>query len=158
MATKKKKKLFRSSMELREARKILDQRIDSKRQVKCPVCRRKAGPKKRPLSAPMARDLIKFYHHGKSGSVGVVLGRNRVNASGDYAKLVEWGFLKKIRPGVFKITLQGRLFVEKQRTAHSHGLFWFRKFYGLVGDQVLITDCLKTRFSYEDMMKKRGKP
>lgn len=148
--------LFKKTTTLLEARRIVKRRIEAKKTTKCPVCSRKVGPVKRPLSATMAAQLIVLYRHDKHGVVKFadVLGKSTVGLGGDYAKLVHWGLIERVRPAHFRMTKKGRLFARGRIKIPKYALLYNRNFYGLIGEEVTIIDCMNSgKFDYEKLMK-----
>lgn len=147
-------KLFNPEMTIREGRRVLNKKVEAKKQVVCPMCKRKAGPDRRKLQPKMVFNLVQFYRHDKFGTATAAeaLGKPEVARSGDYAKLAYWGLMEVVRPGLFRMTKKGRLFVRGRATVPEYALLYRRRFFGLEGDQVSIFDCLG-KYDYKKLMK-----
>lgn len=81
---------------------------------------------------------------------------------GDYAKLTCWGLIEaetgttredgNPRTGFYRLTDEGRAFAEGVITLPKYAMTYNGKVYKFKGKQVTITDCLGTKFNYNELM------
>jgi len=138
--------------------------IEKTEPTSCPHCHQPTNVYRRPISAIVARTLIKLYyldqrdpekpwHHIKE------LYRDR----GDWAKLKFFGLIeeaandnvKKKTSGLWKITEAGRNFVLGKIHLPKYALVrWNSELIGFAGNAVTIRICVeaKNQFSYDKLM------
>ena len=130
--------------------------------VICPCCNQFAKIYKRKLNSGMAITLIRIYN-----GVGVdwihvkdFLRSNKFSNSHDWTLLRYWGILQakyaeqcdQKNNGYWRITQKGIDFIEKRVTVLSHVRLYDSNLLNLTGEQVTISDCLGSKFSYNELM------
>ena len=128
----------------------------------CPACGQRVQEYKRQITPEAVKCLFTLYglhknipeetwHHIRTlGSLG-----------GDFAKLRFWGLVEeqespedptKRTSGWWKITEQGRRFVHGRYHPHKFTHIYNGKVRSQSGPRVSVVDCLKNKFSYEELM------
>lgn len=134
---------------------------------KCPVCEQKVKMYKKQIDAHTASFLIKLYNISNKQPFKTYFHVNddiRVSnkVGGSWAKLRYWGLIEEQQnsyknthrrtTGMWKITEKGRMFVEEKIPIEKYVKLYNQKCYGFDGGDVWITDSLKQKFDYREMM------
>lgn len=143
-----------------QARIVLRKQALSKKGGICPCCDQLAKVYKRQIHSTMSRMLIALYNLGP--------GYHHLNAImtvkngwGDFAKLSYWGLIEEmvddgLKPGrttgYWKITSDGKLFVQKGIGVSKYALVYNGKCITLDGESVLIDSTLGKNFNYQELM------
>lgn len=152
---------------IEEAKEYLKQHI--KQGVACPVCTQYVKQYTRPLNSSMAYVLVLVYNYFKMKPhddwLHVENYLNELNTPapvrGDFPKLKYWNLIedkKSIREdgsnrnGYYKITEDGKLFVESVTKIYSHAIIFNGKCYGFQGKHIDIREALNNKFSYEEII------
>lgn len=132
--------------------------------VNCECCGQFVKLYRRKLSSSMARTLINMYN-AKADFNWVH--RNSFKAvSNDYSYLRYWGLIQekkleynseKKNSGYWGITNKGREFVKGNSRVPSHIRLFNQKFYGFEGKEVTITDCLGSKFNYDELLNTKAR-
>lgn len=129
----------------------------------CPHCGHKSIEYLRKLNSNMAYTLLSLYRHKVFSFVHVekFLKEHGYPRSGDFHKLVHWGFIEKKSGekedgnpdnGFYKITGRGIMFAESKATAKEIALIMDNEFKGFAGRDIDIKDALGTKFNYNELM------
>jgi len=131
----------------------------------CPCCDQFAKVYQRPLNSIMTRVLIALYHHDTSGPRGAYHHLQTVAAlvghhGGEGAKLVYWGLAVEERTrredggraGYWRITDEGRAFVERRVTVPRLAVVYNGQLQQIEGPEISIVDALGARFDYEELL------
>jgi hypothetical protein len=131
----------------------------------CPCCGQIAKIYKRKLNNGMALELIalyklsmaeqdtEYFHHTKFAKL----------TCGEISKLVYWGLTEE-KPkstednsiktsGYWKITPNGKLFVENELSVQSHVYLYDAKLLGFSDERITIIESLGKKFSYSELMQ-----
>lgn len=136
----------------------------------CPCCFQKYRVYKRTIGSSTALSLIIAYRlKGTRDYVHVkdiakeMLMRYGVNVTGggDFAKLKSWRLIEecpvehedKKNSGYWRVTERGEQFVLRKIRLRKYALILTTNLLGFDGDFVSIQDCLRERFSYQELMK-----
>ena len=139
--------------------------------VSCPCCGQFAKIYRRTITSQMAKGLIRFYR-AASGAVGLpivladLFDHDRLYAvsagkGGDFTKLVYWGLISEVpKPdtkdtrssGVWQLTEKGQRFVLCAEKVPKNAVVYDGQLIGLEGRMVSIRECLRSRFSYDELM------
>lgn len=125
----------------------------------CPCCDQMVKLYKRRINKSMATDLIRLHQYGKGGYMHVedfVAPRSTREVS----KLKLWDLVEtmpndnpdKKSTGMYRITKKGEDFVEGKVMVRTYVQMYNNKFYGFDGGMVTISDALKEKFSYSELM------
>lgn len=132
----------------------------------CPVCGKWVKKYRRTITAAVAFTLIRLYHLNKIREWVhtrdlVVPGQQ--SSVGDFTKSVVWGLIEpkqhktgdegKKTSGYWRITELGRMFVQRKISVRRYVILYNDAVEGWEGNDVLITDCLKEKFDYNELMK-----
>jgi hypothetical protein len=162
------KKLNQNST-LKEAKDWLRARLD--KGERCPCCQQLAKMYERKLYSSLAAALIYFYRnfdHSKFHHKSELLKNKNLATTfggGDFAKLSLWGLIEekpkgatedKRTSGYWKITQKGVDFVLRKSQLPSHVRIYDGRIFGFKGSHVSIVDCLKEKYSYEELMGSAG--
>jgi hypothetical protein len=135
----------------------------------CPCCTQFVKVYKRPLNSSMCKALILIYKHSVNGAdfihVEKMLKEESCEASvrGDFPKLRFWGFLEPMeearedescRNGMYKITENGRLFVEEMIIAPTYVKVFNNRYMGSSKEMTTISKAIKNKFDYKQLMQK----
>ena len=155
-------------MTLNEAKTEL--RKNWKEGAECPCCTQFVKLYRRTITSSMAAWLIEFFHADLDGDpegwIKVSARDWKYMKGGDYAKLRHWGLIEahpdnqeagapdRKSAGYWRITMHGRDFVRGRCAVRQHvHIFADRRIEsGAGGNPVLIWECLRNRFSYNDLM------
>lgn len=137
----------------------------------CPCCDQFVKLYRRPIHTTMARMLIKLYHFDKLFHpmedrfihVRYIADGISPTGSNDFSKFTFWKMLEE-KPkdendlkgrtsGHWRITEQGKLFVENSLTVTKYVLLYNDTFYGLMGGRISIRDALGRNFDYDKLME-----
>lgn len=138
--------------------------------AKCPCCTQYVRLYKKRIYAPAAKWLIAFYRLSKNRPnewihIREILGPNPMATTGNGTCILHyWDLIeekinldtKKRCSGFWRITEQGRLFVENKILLPKHAKTFDGKRYGFSGPMLSIKDALGSHFDYEKLM--RGEP
>lgn len=123
--------------------------------VRCPCCDQLCKRRKRKIHAEMAVFLVKLYRLS-STSRRVVEVREVVNArpkaSTDASYLRLWGLVEKHGNGSYRITKEGKRFVEKKAQVAKWAHVFNNEADYFSGPQVDIDDCLGERFDLHEVL------
>ena len=134
----------------------------------CPCCGQFVKLYKRKLSSAMAIALIEIYKrdYRKAGFFHVEdyfksLPHLPSSIRGDFSKLRYWDLIRKEegeredgsnRVGKYRITDKGRAFVRNHISVSSHVFLFDNKLKGFSEKEVLIGECLGSKFNYNELM------
>ena len=130
----------------------------------CPCCGQLAKVYERRIHSTMARELVAAYQAGAANQFvnlnNVFAGTNLHKRGGDFAKLRYWSLVVEAdtkrddggRAGWWKLTPAGAAFARNEIVVPRVAQVYDGKLLALVGDPVGITDCLGSRFDYNDLM------
>ncbi len=125
--------------------------------VDCPCCGRLVKRYRRIMHAEMGAFLCRLYVADRRLPGGAFHVRDlnpaTAKSSTDASYLVHWGLLERTDlAGFYRITRQGRQFVERLRKVFSHAVFLCGEFEGLTGELVDIDDVLGTHFDRDALL------
>lgn len=144
---------------IREAKQYLKEGFSEG--TNCPCCGQRVKLYKRGVSSGGAMMLINLYHKKDEWTYAgdVVEGVN----SGDFYRLQLWDLVaikpkdesdnSKAGTAMFKITEQGKLFVENKLTIIKYKHVFNGTVWGESGDQVNIIHALNNKFNYIELMR-----
>lgn len=143
--------------------------------VTCPCCARHTQMYSRTITSAMARGLIVLYRlrHSKQDANEFMHIENVLkevqglpaSIRADIPKLRFWGLIEpdgkdneetgNPNTGMYRITEQGKLFVEGKITVSKHVNIYNNRFFGYnpVTGTISIQEALKNKFNYEQLMK-----
>lgn len=157
---------------LKEAQDAL--RIELKKGAICPCCNRLTKMYSRKITSAMAYGLILIYHEFQQEHPKMVwlhienffkaISGLPSSVRADIPKLRFWDLIQpdgeecedgNPNTGMYKITEQGKLFVEGKILVNSHINVYNNKMYGFHAEAtpVNITQALGSKFKYEELMK-----
>jgi hypothetical protein len=127
--------------------------------VDCPCCGRLVKRYRRIMHAEMGAFLCRLYVADRYLPGGAFHVRNlnpaTAKASTDASYLAYWGLLERCPlAGFYRITPQGRQFVERLRLVFSHVVLLCGEFEGLEGELVDIDKVLGTHFDRDELLAK----
>ena len=127
----------------------------------CPACDQYVKLYKRKLYSTQARALIMLYFLNKKTEwVHVRQIMEKINISGDFAKLVYWELIiekekgkeDKKTSGLWKLTQKGKNFILNKSSVPKYVFIYNSKLQGFSNEQTTIKDALGDRFSYRELM------
>jgi hypothetical protein len=135
----------------------------NEKNLRCECCGRLMVIYHRPINSNMAFTLLQLYRHKEFNFVHVErwLKEKGYPRSGDFHKLIYWGFLEKKHEeredgckynGYYKITGRGIMFCENKITAKEKAQIYNNKFLGFEGKEITIQDALGKKFNYSELM------
>lgn len=141
---------------LKQARALVEKHKD--KGIICPCCDQMAKIYKRSINVGMACSLIKMLRVGGLDWQHIpttVGGKSR-----EEGKFVYWGLAEDSmekredggRKGVWRVTQNGKDFIEGRITLQKWARVYNKKLIELFGKQVSIQDCLKNKFNYNELM------
>lgn len=154
---------------LKEAKEFLRENWMEGDGVDCPCCSQRVKLYRRNITSSMAAGLIVLYKHKTEDPNGWVhipsLVKQNHLLTGDFAKLKYWGLIVpkdeirddgSNRNGYYKITTDGRLFVEGRLQVEKYKFIFNKKVYdtGEVQELIDIHAALKNKFNYNELMQK----
>lgn len=138
--------------------------IKSRKGTHCPHCGQFSKQYLRPLSAHIARFLIRLYraqqHHEHHYTTRELYPRdNKSSTDGVFAR--HWGLIEVVEDanasgapiGSMRLTDKGRRFVLDVERVPQYALLYNCECLGLQGVQIGIKDALLTKFNYDELMK-----
>jgi hypothetical protein len=167
--------ILNDNITLGEAKALL--RKELKKGADCPCCNRHTQLYSRKITSSMAYALILIYNEGHvhaepSGFIHLenmfkLIPGLASSVRGDAPKLRFWGLIEpkdesaddgNPSSGLYRITDQGKLFVEGKVLIHSHINVYNNKMYGFSreGADVNIRQALKDKFNYNELMGKEA--
>lgn len=147
---------------LEEAKQFL--RDNWTKGVTCPCCTQFVKLYKRPAHATMALTLIRMYHSDNKNkgawfNVKQLVKGISDTGTNDFSKFRHWGLVEeapndtdKKTSGFWRITDEGRKFVEGKTTITKNILLFNKKSYGFMGPKIAIKEVLGEKFNYEELM------
>lgn len=135
----------------------------------CPCCKQYVKLYKRQVGAQMVKWLVALYKLNRKNRdtyfhVSALLNNGKESLGvigGDFAKMKYWGLIKekpkdegsdKRTSGYWKITGYGIQFIFKKYRIHKYALVFNQEFRGFEGEDVGVADCIKSKFSYDELM------
>ncbi len=151
---------------LQEARDHLHS-MWGKEAVSCPCCSQKVVMYKRKLNSGMAKALLLIYKISNGVDFGFIhvqkefkkIGINAISV--EYNKLAHWRLIEERkgdnpsganRSGFWKLTPLGISFAKGGSSVKETVHVFDAKVRGFSGEEIRITDAIKNRFSYFDLM------
>ena len=147
-----------NSSTLEEAKKYL--RDNFSEGVPCPCCTQLVKLYGYKINVGMVVVLIKMYKFGKEWVHPLI---DLKTNNGDYAKLRFWGLVEpkskeptedKKASGYWRITEEGKKFVEGNKLVKEKAFLFNNKCYGFKGKEITIIEALGKKFSYSELMSK----
>ncbi len=124
--------------------------------IECPACHQNAQIYRRPLHSGMVRALIHIYKHRDADDKFNITTHRDTN-KGDTSKLRFWGLIEQDeedkRRGVWRITHDGKLFVERRMTVPGYAEIYDGELLKIDGDPITIRDALGKKFDYVELMR-----
>lgn len=125
----------------------------------CPVCNRFTKIYKRKITSSMAIFLIKFWNKYRDHKFHSVTAFRKDFFCGDYGKLAYWGLTESDgsvgdvskSSGRWRVTPSGELFARNRLEVPQFCYVYDNKVLGVDGDPVSITECLASRYNYEEI-------
>lgn len=156
---------FHDDMTLGEAREILRELV--KDGHKCPVCTQFAKVYRRAFPSASARILVLLYREGGRHDYVYLpdllpkVGTNTASQGGYGVQSAHWGLIERQpgtredgsdRVGWWRLTENGRLFVEGRITVPKYAKLYDGRCLGTEGNPVTIQQALGKRFDYSELM------
>lgn len=134
-----------------------------KKGAKCACCQQDVRLYRRPITSAMSYALILLYRESKVSVFTTYVHLENLfkgipnlpsSIRGDAPKLRYWGLIEQSekQDGFYRLTNEGKMFVEGIYKVQSHILLYNNKCYGIEGDYVDVKQCLKNKFNYESLM------
>jgi hypothetical protein len=155
--------LFLDRDTLADARESVQRGLE--KGLACPCCNQFCKLYPRQIHSTIARGLIRFYRMSR-GHPGEYMHVDRLcpdrKTSGDFAKLAMWKLIEECpktpedtmrrTSGFWKLTEIGIAFIERKIRVPRVKFVYNDRIMGESQEQVDITDCLKERFNYAELM------
>lgn len=144
---------------LEEAQQYL--RANFEKGIGCPCCGQFVKKYKRKLAATPSRMLIRLYELGGNWNHVKLIAKDiSGTGTGDFSKLAYWKLIEeqpnddsnKKNSGYWRITHEGRLFVENKITLASHVYVYNTKCLGFSDKHINIITSLGKKFNYAELM------
>lgn len=137
-----------------------------KKGERCPCCGQFVKMYELKLVTNMARALIVIYEHSRqthpvNGWIHIPSVLPELQRSRAYPKLAHWKLLEQKQgqgtasktSGEWRITLNGKLFVEGGLSVPESAFVYDGNCYGNGGRMVTLADSIRVKFSYQEIMK-----
>lgn len=145
-STSRKKKHDPEKVTLAYCRKWLAARLDNKKAVKCPCCKKPAHNSPRKVTRRMLVSLVKMHLLKTNDTKGLRAG------NGDYAKLRHWGLVTQLRHGRWGLTPLGREWLEGRAEVRRTAVVYNRQLVRFQGGSMTVFDCYGNRGAFLEMV------
>ena len=126
-------------------RQWFEARLDRKKPVKCPCCRKRATKSRRRISKRMIVSLVKMYVRGECDA------KSLRDGSGDYAKLRHWGLVEQASYGRWRVTALGRQWLQGRAEVPRIAVTYNRRFVRFDEGPMTVFDCYGSQSGFVAM-------
>lgn len=127
-------------------RRWLEERLERKKAVKCPCCRKPAHKSRRHITKKMVVTLVKMFLRQDSET------KNLRDQNGDYAKLRHWGLVEQVSHGKWRLTPLGGEWLRGRAEVRRTAITYNRRLVRFDEGSMTVFDCYGSRPGFVAMV------